>query len=682
VLRGARWTEHCETHTDTHSGAYGGREENVITLTKAQVFKYKSIEDSSAVEIDRDVTVLVGKNESGKTAFLEAVHKALPVESVKFDFVFDYPRKDYVRYRPQHQAKAYGNVVELTFRVEKELAAKINREVFHGAQVIKAEHTLTRTTNYGNGSTIGLNVDMPAAIAALKKPLESIEHADEVFSAAKRLEDVVTKIEAKALPADSSLSVFAKDWRERFGKASGGWNFVEWHIFNTYLNPSLPRFLYFDDYKLLAGKINLETLNQRKTNNQTTDADETTLGLFDLAGTDLKELMSEEGYENSKAKLEAISLTITQQVFDYWRQNKELAVEFDIKSDPKDQPPFDNGKNLYIRVKNLRHGVTVPFDQRSKGFIWFFSFMVWFSAVENRTESDRDLILLLDEPGLNLHALAQTDFLSYIDKLSETHQLIYTTHSPFMVESNRLERVRVVEDRPKEGTKVTGQLEGSSEESLFPLQAALGYSVAQNLFIAKKNVLVEGPADFLLLQHMSTLLEQAGKSGLAEGIFVPVGGLDKLATFIALLGANKLRIAVLHDRASSPHQGLERLIQQKLIERKRVLDYSIFRTPCNQEADIEDLFHENLYVDAFNRAYSKELKGTPLTVADLGSHPRIVERINQWLAVKNIPLLKDGGFNHYRVAQALLPCLNPTTLAPEDLQRFEDLFARVNTALN
>jgi len=136
--------------------------------------------------------------------------------------------------------------------------------------------------------------------------------------------------------------------------------------------------------------------------------------------------------------------------------------------------------------------------------------MVWFSAVENRTESDRDLILLLDEPGLNLHALAQTDFLSYIDKLSETHQLIYTTHSPFMVESNRLERVRVVEDRPKEGTKVTGQLEGSSEESLFPLQAALGYSVAQNLFIAKKNVLVEGPADFLLLQHMSTLLEQAG----------------------------------------------------------------------------------------------------------------------------------------------------------------------------
>ena len=79
--------------------------------------------------------------------------------------------------------------------------------------------------------------------------------------------------------------------------------------------------------------------------------------------------MSEEGYENSKAKLEAIGLTITHQVFEYWTQNKELAVEFDIKTDPTDTPPFNNGKNLYIRVKNLRHGVTVPFDQRSKGFI-------------------------------------------------------------------------------------------------------------------------------------------------------------------------------------------------------------------------------------------------------------------------------------------------------------------------
>jgi hypothetical protein len=250
-----------------------------------------------------------------------------------------------------------------------------------------------------------------------------------------------------------------------------------------------------------------------------------------------------------------------------------------------------------------------------------------------------------------------------------------------MVESDRLERVRVVEDRAKEGTRVSGQLEGSSEESLFPLQAALGYSIAQNLFIAKKNVLLEGPADFLLLQHMSALLEQAGKAGLEDGVFVPVGGLDKLATFIALLGASKLKIVVIHDRASGPHQNLERMIQQKLIERKRVLDFSMFRTAANQETDVEDLFPEALYVEAFNAVYAGELKGATLTVSSLGPHPRIVERINLWLKDKGINLLKDGGFNHYRVAQALLPKLTATSLTGPDLERFEKLFARVNSSL-
>lgn len=569
----------------------------------------------------------------------------------------------------------------LTFRIEDELAAKINKGVFGDAQVIHPGHTFTRTANYGNASIVGFDFDQSAAIAALKKTLAGIEHADEVFAQARRLEDVLERIEGKKLSPDSTLAVFAKTWRDRFAKASSGWGLLDWHIWNTYLSGSLPRFLYFDDYRLLEGKINLESLNQRKANKQLTEADETALGLFELAGIRLDDLIGEEGYENSKAKLEAIGLTITQQVFEYWKQNQELAVEFDIKADPTDQPPFNTGKNLYIRIKNLRHGVTVPFDQRSKGFIWFFSFMVWFSAVESRAGTDKDLILLLDEPGLNLHALAQHDFLSYIDTLSETRQIIYTTHSPFMVESDHLNRVRVVEDRPKEGTRVTGELAGSSEESLFPLQAALGYSIAQNLFIAKRNVLVEGPADLILLQHMSFLLEQSGKEGLSEGVFVPVGGLDKVVTFVALLGANKLRLVVLHDRASRPHQGLEDIIRRKLIERKRVLDFSMFRTPDSLETDLEDLFPEALYIDAFNSAYARELKGISLVAAELPTHPRRVEQINLWLKAKGITLTLRGGFNHYRVAQALLPKLTDASLAATDVECFEKLFERMNSAL-
>lgn len=652
----------------------------MLTLVKAQVWKYKSIEDSTPVALADAVTVLVGKNESGKTAFLEALHKAMPLGAAKFDYIADYPRKDLVRYRSQHGAKNYQKTVELTFRIEQALADKINEEVFGGAQIVAAGSTFTRDTTIANTNSIGFHIDQMAAFAALQKPLADLEHRDEVLNGAARLEDALTRIEELGLPADNRLATFAALWRSRAIKA-GGWGLIDGHIWQAYLSPVLPKFLYFDDYKLLEGKINLPTLQQRDAAKQLTDADETAQGLLQLAGTTLEELMSEEGYETAKAKLEAIGLNITQKVFEYWKQNQDLDVEFDLKSDSKDLAPYNSGINLYIRIKNRRHGVTVPFDQRSKGFIWFFSFLVWFDAVQSRAETEDALVLLLDEPGLNLHALAQADFLSYIRELSDQHQIIYTTHSPFMVDGARLEDVRVVEDRVKDGTRITGDLAGSSDESVFPLQAALGYSIAQNLFIAKKNILIEGPADLIVLQHMSALLEAVGKQGLGDAILVPVGGLDKLVTFVALLGSNRLKLVVLHDRASGPHQKLEDLVRQKLIERKRVLDFSMFLDPTPSEADIEDLLPADAYISAFNHAYNKELSGVELTAAELGAQPRMIERINQWLKAKGITLLKDGGFNHYRVAQAILPTLTVATLKPDELARFERLFSKVGEVL-
>jgi predicted ATP-dependent endonuclease of OLD family len=654
----------------------------VITLTNAEVWKYKCIEDSTPVKIEPDVTVLVGKNESGKSAFLEALRKALPLENEEFDVVFDFPRKDYSKYLPQHNRKNYENVARLTFQIDDALAERINSETFNGKAVIPSGFSFIRTTDYSNQNSIALTLNNALAMEALKEELAGLDHTDEVFANATDLRHVVTQIEALKLSADSRLAIFAKAWQERCAKATSGWDMINWHVWSTYLSPNLPRFLYFDDYNLLEGKINLPDLNSRKVdqNKSLTAADETALGLLELAGIELDELIREKGYENAKAQLEAIGLSITQQVFQYWKQNQELAAEFDIKSDPTDKPPFNNGANLYIRIKNLRHGVTVPFDQRSKGFIWFFSFMAWFSAVEERVQAKTPLILLLDEPGLSLHALAQNDFLQYIDALSESRQIIYTTHSPFMVRNDQLQRVRVVEDRPQEGTTVTSELEGSSRDSLFPLQAALGYTIAQNLFIEKKNVLVEGPADLLLLQHMSSVLEQAGRTSLQEGIFVPVGGLDKLATFVALLGANELELIVLHDRGSAPHQKLNELIHARLIEQKRILDYSMFREPRDLETDIEDLFPEQLYLAAFNDIYAKDL-GDTIQPQALPQHPRIVERINRWLDQKGKVLLKSGGFNHYRVAQALLSRLNLETLSAKDLDRFEALFSRINEAL-
>lgn len=651
----------------------------MLKLIKAQVWKYKSIEDSTPVSLSDDVTVLVGKNESGKTAFLEALHKALALDNTKYDYIADYPRKDLARYRPKHEAQNYHKTVELTFRIEKDLADKINNAEFDSENIILTDSIFTYSTTIANTNTVSLEIEQIAALRALQKPLSDLEHKDEVFRDASRLEDVLAAIEKLGLPTDNRLATFAEKWKKRI--SGEDWGLIDGYIWQTYFKPMLPKFLYFNDYKLLEGKINLQSLRDREIKNNLTDADKTALGLLQLADTTLQELISEDGYEAAKAKLEAISLNITEKVFAFWKQNQDLDVEFDLKNDTKDIAPYNTGINLYIRIKNRRHGVTVPFDQRSKGFIWFFSFLVWFDSVQSRESTEDKLILLLDEPGLNLHALAQADFLNYIRELSKQHQIIYTTHSPFMVDSEHLENVRVVEDRIKEGTKVTSDLAGSSEESVFPLQAALGYSIAQNLFIAKKNILIEGPADLIILQHIASLLEVKDKIGLGETILVPVGGLDKLATFIALLGANKLKVVVLHDRASKPHQKLDELIRHKLIERKRVLDFSMFLDPPPNEADIEDLLPSDTYIAAFNKTYANQLANTKLMADDLGAHPRIVERINQWLIQKNLKLLKDGGFNHYRVAQAILPMLTTETLKPEVLRRFENLFSRIMEVL-
>jgi hypothetical protein len=138
---------------------------------------------------------------------------------------------------------------------------------------------------------------------------------------------------------------------------------------------------------------------------------------------------------------------------------------------------------------------------------------------------------------------------------------------------------------------------------------------------------------------------------------------------------------VLHDRASSPHQKLEDVVRQRLIERKRVLDFSMFINPRPPEADIEDLVPQAAYIEAFNFAYSRELNGTTLKAKDLGKEPRIVARIDAWLAAKGIVLLGGGGFNHYRVVQALLRSLNADAFKPEELARFERLFARISEVM-
>ena len=188
----------------------------------------------------------------------------------------------------------------------------------------------------------------------------------------------------------------------------------------------MPKFWYFDEYYALPSRINLNHLKAKNFNGDLTeDTYKTSMALLELANIDLDELLGSTSFESFLAELEATSNSITDDIFEYWTTNGNLEIKFEIET------LTNNEKVLDIRIRNLKHRVTLPLQNRSKGFNWFFSFIVWFSKIQS--DSDKNFILLLDEPGLNLHASAQEDLLRFIEDLSSNYQVLYTTHSPFML---------------------------------------------------------------------------------------------------------------------------------------------------------------------------------------------------------------------------------------------------------
>lgn len=653
-----------------------------MKLTQTHITKYKSIEDSAPVDIDENVTVLVGVNEAGKSAFLESLYKAESVlDDEEYSEVFDYPRKDWLTYKRRADKKASSVVAELSYELESEevaaIEAELGKDVLTG-NIYKVTHKIDNTSTVVVPAKEGAFVKRLVADASISEGVRS------KIANATAIHEILDILEDEALTGDDQT--FFDDLSTKYKVSNSTWNDMRLanYIYRHYILNKVPKFLYFSDYSILPGKINIPRLREAKANGTTDQGLRTALGLLEMANITTEELENPDSYEEIKAELEAVSLDISNKVFNYWTQNNQLQVEFDVKADPNEEAPFNSGANLYIRVKNREHGVSVPFDQRSKGFVWFFSFIVWFNSVRNRIGTDKELILLLDEPGLSLHGLAQADFLHYIDDLSKEHQILYTTHSPFMIDSEKLHQVRTVEDVKGKGTIVSGSLSSTDKRTLFPLQAGLGYSLAQNLFIGKKNVLVEGPADLIFWKYFSALLEQDGRMSLDENIvIVPTGGLDKIATFVSLLAGNDLEMAVVHDYEGSSDQRLESLIRDKIIKDKQIMNYAQFRDPANlKPSDVEDMLGEDLYLTIFNGAYAKQLSGTTIAAKDLPKGDRMTQRIEQYLKSKKISLRPSGGYNHYLVASHL--ATNPLpkkSIGADTLDRFESLFKTINSLL-
>ena len=653
-----------------------------MKLVKAHVTQFQSIQDSTEFDVD-DINCLVGKNESGKTALLTALYRLHPFIEAhgNFDVTDDYPRRAVTDYQADVDAgrRAPAQVVQATYALQPDDIAAV-RAVF-GPECLKDNKpTVTLKKGYSNHRTFSdLRVDFTATLkhlieaAGLPAPLAvkllkqtTPEAMAEVLAGAEQTE-------ASQILAPMIQTISEHD--------------VSYAVYNQILLKRIPKFLYFDEYYQMKGQDNVDALKQRVADGTLEDSDHPLLGLIELARLDLDQLTDPRRTEALLAKLEAAENQLTEKVLRYWSQNRHLRMKFDIRpAQPEDPPGMTAGMNIWGRVQDTKHMVSTALGRRSRGFVWFFSFLAWYSQLRRKGEN---IILLLDEPGLSLHAKAQEDLLHYFEEeLKPHHQLIYSTHSPFMVDPTRFDRVRIVQDlsieensddlpEEQEGTRVITEVLDATSDSLFPLQGALGYEIYQTLFIGPNSLVVEGVSDLLYIQTMSAILQAMGEAGLSpDWTITPVGGSDKVSTFVAMIGAQRhLNVAVLIDYQKKGRQSIENLYKRKLLKKKNVLTYADFVT--GNEADIEDMFNAGFYLKLVNGEY-----GSSVVVSDLPEEPpRILSRLEQHLE-KN-PLPNGARFNHYRPARYFAENIGSleSELTEPQLDRFRQAFAALNALL-
>lgn len=643
----------------------------MIKLKNVVINKYKSFLEKQEIEIEDGVTRIVGKNESGKTALLEAMAKFNYFDSKDKTFTFnstnDYPRGELKRYQQEYPNEDFDVITcifELSDDLLNQISEDVGKEVFTSKSIIVAK-TYNNIKRFYNVSTntkkfieqFLQNYTLEDSIKQELIKSNSLEELAEKLKEIEELTDAYKELKTKYIDSPKT------DSEDKLVS----------YIISEYIIPNLPEFLYFDEYYSLPGTINLQKfLNGQVDDTFTKEQNDITKALFELSNIDIKKVMDSNNYEDFIAELEATSNNITDKLLEYWTTNKNLEINFEIQT--KENTSTRNfEKLLQIRIKNTKHRVTLPLKNRSKGFIWFFSFLVWFSKVQEK----KNLIILLDEPGLNLHAEAQADLLKYIDKeLLPRYQVIYTTHSPFMIESDKLDEVRTVYDSndSKVGSIISNALEEKDQGTLFPLQAALGYNLAQNLYISDKNLLVEGVADLMFLTVMSGILKENNREGLNEDItIVPVGGLDKVATFISLLRGNDLNMVCLLDTFidQKGKKRLEDLIKDKIIKEKQIKFFDQYIDRLNI-AEIEDMFEIEEYLKLFNEEFSKDY--TSISKEEIDINKPIIPQINQ--------IIQKNRFNHYRPSRYLTSlCVDKDYFSESTLARFEALFKDINNLL-
>ena len=649
-----------------------------MRLQKIQVTNFRSVDDSEEFDID-PVTCLVGKNEAGKSAILLALAALNPNEAtpVTLDKERDYPRRKLVRYKQIHgneDAIVIRTIWELNEAEIQMIAKDLGEDVLTSPLVevsrrYRGKIEVSAQLNYS--AAVKHHFDLFALNASERSMLKSPKAIDQLIEA------------LDGLPSPTEKHLRLQQYLNERGNAGGR---VKKHVIRA-----LPSFMYVSSYDRMDGAIQIEETRER-IESEEIDYDEHRgsrlfVEFLEYAGVAIDDITDVSTYETFNALLQAASTNITEQILEYWTQNPDLDVEVRIdQARPGDPPPFNQGTIARARIKNNLHRVDTPFSERSAGFVWFFSFLVKFAQVKN---AGGPVVLLLDEPGLSLHGKAQGDLLRFIDdKLAPARQVIYSTHSPFMVPADKLQRVRIVEDnvdatktpRKSYGTKVSQDVLEVEPDTLFPLQGALGYEATQTLFVGEHTLLVEGPSDILYLQALSSALEARGRTMLdPRWTMCPAGGIDRIMPFVSLFAGKDLHVAVLSDEARGAKGKVEKIRQSDILQAGHF--YTVADFIDAGEGDIEDIFDSEIYAEIVNRSYALP-ESHRVTVENLDQDTSTIRVVKKVEAIFKLTPDTIPMYDHYTPAAWLIRNSDPLTGESEAIERTLSVAERVFETFN
>lgn len=524
-----------------------------MQLKQLTVQGFRSVKKEETLRVDDKITILIGANDHGKSNLLEAIQclnddRKLVPDDRNWDLPTD--------------GKA---VLYWHFKPDAELMAELRKFEIQPQLVPAAP--LDATPSTPDGAT-----PMAAASTLLVEEVKSLPLNDEAKIVFYR-DSSVNEVKVASLPIKVPVS-------------------KEPDILK--LRPRVE--LFTPPTNNLTDEISLAEL--------TTDKFEFMQGIFRLAGLwEVKDTIFAQTDKNSKL-LDEASGRLTTILNDKWKQGSDLKWKFEYTG--------TNGDHIVIKLQDpsIAAQYTRP-SLRSSGFKTYFLLSMIIYARTQKNPS-RSYIYLFDEPGTYLHPQAQLDLQKSFEAIADNSQLLYTTHSLFLINKNYPDRNRVI-SKTKRGTEIDQKPFVKNWKSV---RESLGILLSNNFLIAEKTLLVEGPSDVIYFIDSIKKLKHEGRIDvdLNDLSIVDAGSSDNYVAMAKLmLSEGRAVVAVMDgDRAGANLESQLNRACELDISKKQL---QIRRLPSDKS--IEDVFCDvDILKSAIRNVANNLISGNLRTAAE------------------------------------------------------------------